>query len=151
VTLVVALAARRLWPRIPPMIVAMVAGKPLRLGPVAGGHRDRAEPSGALAAGLPPLSLPSFDPDTWARSCPAALALTVLGLTRPCRSRARWRCRTGQAHRRQPGVRRPGPVEPRRRFFSATLVGQLHRSGVNLEAGARSAARGDRVRRACSR
>ena len=36
---------------------------------------------GALPSGIPQLSLPSFDPQTWSQLVPAALALTVLGLT----------------------------------------------------------------------
>ncbi|HET7097208.1 MAG TPA: SulP family inorganic anion transporter, partial [Casimicrobiaceae bacterium] len=35
---------------------------------------------GTLPRGLPPLSLPSFDPATWGTLAPAALALTVLAL-----------------------------------------------------------------------
>ena len=79
VTLVVALGARRALRRIPFMLVAIVAGATFayllaRLG-IA-----NVPTLGALRAGLPPLSMPSFDPAVWRTLAPAALALTALAL-----------------------------------------------------------------------
>jgi SulP family sulfate permease len=138
VTLVVALAARRLWPRIPPMIVAMVAGSAFAWGLSQSGIAT-GPTVGTLAAGLPPLSLPSFDPDTWARLVPAALALTVLGLTEAVSIARALALRTGQ---RIDGSREfvgQGLSNLAGAFFSAyPSSGSFNRSGVNLEAGARS-------------
>ena len=138
VTIAVAFASRRLLPRIPPMIVAMVAGSVFawmlaRLG-VA-----EVPTVGALAASLPPLSLPSFDPDVWARLAPAALALTVLGLTEAVSISRAIALRTGQ---RIDGSREfvgQGLSNLAGAFFSAyPSSGSFNRSGVNLQAGART-------------
>jgi len=79
VTLAAALIARRMLPRIPFMLVAILAGGVFayvlaRLG------LAHVPTLGALRAGVPPLSLPSFDPAVWRTLAPAALALTALAL-----------------------------------------------------------------------
>src|SRR5262249_37515394 len=79
VTLVVAIVARRLLPRLPHMIVAMIAGSLFAYGLASLGYAQ-VPTIGTLPRGLPPLSLPSFDPATWGALAPAALALTVLAL-----------------------------------------------------------------------
>ncbi|HEY8245637.1 MAG: SulP family inorganic anion transporter [Vicinamibacteria bacterium] len=138
VTLVVALAARRLWPRIPPMIVAMVVGSLFAWGLSQAGIAT-VPTVGALAAGLPPLSLPSFDPDTWARLAPAALALTVLGLTEAVSIARALALRTGQRIDGSQEFVGQGLSNLAGAFFSAyPSSGSFNRSGVNLEAGARS-------------
>ena len=79
VTLIVAVLARRWMPRIPYMIVAMVAGSLFAYVLAATGV-EIVPTLGSLPSGLPPLSLPSFDVADWRRLAPAALALTVLAL-----------------------------------------------------------------------
>ncbi len=79
VTLIAAIAARRFIPRIPYMIVAMVVGSLFAYGLAVTGKAS-VPTIGTLPRGLPPLSLPSFDPAVWRSLAPAALALTVLAL-----------------------------------------------------------------------
>jgi len=79
VTLVVAIVSRRLLPRLPHMIVAMVAGSLFAYGLAALGYAN-VPTIGTLPRDLPPLSIPSFDPATWGQLASAALALTVLAL-----------------------------------------------------------------------
>jgi sulfate permease, SulP family len=79
VTLAAAIAVKRLSPRFPFMIAAILAGSAFgyllsRLG-IA-----HVPTIGALQAGLPPISAPSFDPAVWRTLAPAALALTALAL-----------------------------------------------------------------------
>ncbi|MEO8303986.1 MAG: SulP family inorganic anion transporter [Betaproteobacteria bacterium] len=79
VTLAAALAARRLLPRIPYMIVAMIAGSVFAYGLAVFGQAS-VPTIGTLPREFPPLSLPSFDPAVWRSLAPAALALTTLAL-----------------------------------------------------------------------
>jgi SulP family sulfate permease len=79
-TLVAAVAAKRLVPRMPYMIVAMLAGSLFGYA-LAYTGAAHVPTIGALPSGLPSLSLPSFDPEDWRRLAPAALALTALALT----------------------------------------------------------------------
>ena len=138
VTLLVALGSRRLMPRIPPMIVAMIAGSVFAAA-LAGAGIAQVPTVGALAASLPPLSLPSFDPDVWARLAPAALALTVLGLTEAVSIARAIALRTGQ---RIDGSREfvgQGLSNLAGAFFSSyPSSGSFNRSGVNLQSGART-------------
>jgi SulP family sulfate permease len=78
-TLVTAIAARRFVPRIPYMIVAMIAGSVFAYALAVTGNAV-VPTIGTLPRGLPPLSVPSFDPAVWRTLAPAALALTVLAL-----------------------------------------------------------------------
>ena len=79
ITLAVAIAARRWTPRVPYMIVAMVAGSLFAYLLTVTGTAN-VPTIGTLPSGFPPLSLPSFDLADWRKLAPAALALTVLGL-----------------------------------------------------------------------
>jgi sulfate permease, SulP family len=79
-TLAAAVAAKRWLPRVPSMIVAMLAGGLFgyAIAYVGAAHVPTI---GALPSGIPSLSLPSFDPEDWRKLAPAALALTALALT----------------------------------------------------------------------
>lgn len=78
-TLAVAIAARRWLPRVPYMIVAMVAGSLFAYALAVTGTA-KVPTVGTVPSGFPPLSLPSLDPADWRRLAPAVLALTVLAL-----------------------------------------------------------------------
>lgn len=137
-TLVTALVSRRWLPRIPPMIVAMIAGSAFAWGLARAGIAQ-VPTVRPLGAGLPPLSLPSFDPVVWAQLAPAALALTVLGLTEAISIARALALRTGQ---RIDGSREfvgQGLSNVAGAFFSAyPSSGSFNRSGVNLQSGART-------------
>ena len=79
VTLAAALVARRVLPRIPYMIVAMIVGSLFAYG-LAASDQASIPTIGTLPREFPPLSLPSFDPAVWRSLAPAALALTALAL-----------------------------------------------------------------------
>ncbi len=94
-TLAAAVAARRLVPRVPYMIVAMIAGSVFAYGLAVLG-KATVPTIGTLPSGFPPLSLPSFDPADWRRVAPAALALTVLALAQAVSVARAVALRTGQ-------------------------------------------------------
>ena len=95
VTLVVAIVSRRLAPRIPHMIVAMIAGSAFAYALASLGYAN-VPTIGTLPRGLPPLSMPSFAPATWGALAPAALALTVLALAQAVSVARAVGVRTGQ-------------------------------------------------------
>ena len=95
VTLVVAIVSRRLLPRIPHMIVAMIVGSVFAYCLASLGYAN-VPTIGTLPRGFPPLSMPSFDPATWGTLAPAALALTVLALAQAVSVARAVAVRTGQ-------------------------------------------------------
>jgi len=78
-TTLLALVSRRLFPRVPYMIVAMIGGSVLAWL-LADVGLAQVPTVGALPQGPPPLSLPSFALADWRDLAPSALALTVLAL-----------------------------------------------------------------------
>ena len=130
-------------PRAPYMIVAMIVGSVFgcllpfswRSDP---GRRRRLRR-------FPPLSVPSFDPATWRTLAPAALALTVLGLTEAVSIARAVALKTGQR------------IDGNQEFIGqgmSNLAGafspriprpsSFNRSGVNLQAGAQTPLAADR-------
>lgn len=138
VTLAVALVSRRMLRRVPYMVVAMVAGsvfayalRRLGLGTIP--------TVGALPSGIPQLSMPSFDPETWSRLVPAALALTVLGLTEAVSIARAIAQKSGQRIDGNQEFVGQGLSNIAGAFTSAyPSSGSFNRSGVNYEAGART-------------
>jgi len=137
-TLVVALAWRQLKTRIPYMIVAMIVGS-LAAWMLARAGIASVATLGPLPSAWPAISTPSFDPDTWRRLVPAAMALTVLGLTEAV------------AIARAVGVKSGQRIDGNQEFIGQGLSnivgafasaypssGSFNRSGVNYEAGART-------------
>src|SRR5205807_2610842 len=79
-TLVAALVSKRLLPRIPYMLVGMVVGSVVGYALSRAGMAQVAT-IGALPSAFPGLSIPDFSAGTWRTLAPAALALTLIGLT----------------------------------------------------------------------
>ena len=138
VTLVVAVIARQTLRRLPYMIVAMAAGGAFAYV-LAHSELARVPTVGALPPGLHLLSVPSFDPDVWRKLVPAALALTVLGLSEAVSIARGIAQKSGQridASRECVGQGLSNIVGA---FASAyPSSGSPDRSGVNFEAGART-------------
>ena len=138
VTLVAAVLSRRFVPRIPYMIVAMIAGSVFGfvLITMAGA---RIPVVGALPSAFPTPSLPSFEPDVWRSLAPAALALTVLGLTEAVSIARAIALKSGQRIDGNQEFVGQGLSNLAGAFFSAyPSSGSFNRSGVNYEAGART-------------
>ncbi|HTQ00575.1 MAG TPA: SulP family inorganic anion transporter [Casimicrobiaceae bacterium] len=138
VTLVVAVIARQTLHRIPYMIVAMAAGSAFAYV-LAHSELARVPTVGALPPGLHLLSVPSFDLDVWRELVPAALALTMLGLTEAVSIARGIAQKSGQridASRECVGQGLSNIVGA---FASAyPSSGSLDRSDVNFDAGART-------------
>jgi len=138
VTLVVAFVSKRVLRRVPYMIVAMMAGSLFGAALLATGTA-KLPVVGALPSGIPPLSLPSFDPETWRRIFPTALALTVLGLTEAVSIARAVAVKTGQRIDGNQEFIGQGLSNIVGAFTSAyPSSGSFNRSGVNYEAGAKT-------------
>jgi SulP family sulfate permease len=141
VTLLVAIAARRWLPRVPYMIVAMLAGSLTALGLNAAFGQDATgiRTIGALAAALPPLSHPQFSLDTLKHLLGAAAAVTVLGLTEAVSIARSVAVKSGQRIDGNQEFIGQGLSNIVGSFFSAyPSSGSFNRSGANYEAGART-------------
>jgi SulP family sulfate permease len=138
VTLVAAIASKRWLPRVPYMIVAMLAGSVF--GFVLIRAAGAAIPVvGALPSAFPTPSLPSFDPEVWRKLAPAAFALTVLGLTEAVSIARAIALKSGQRIDGNQEFVGQGLSNLAGAFFSAyPSSGSFNRSGVNYEAGART-------------
>jgi len=138
VTLVVAIATKRFLPRIPFMVAAMIAGSLFGFALLAGGIA-RVPVVGALPSGVPAFSLPSFDPETWRRIFPAALALTVLGLTEAVSIARAVAVKSGQRIDGNQEFIGQGLSNIVGAFSSACpSSGSFNRSGINYDAGAQT-------------
>ena len=138
VTLLVALAAKRWLPRLPYMVVAMIAGSLFGYALLAAGVA-KVPVVGALPSGIPVLSVPSFDPETWRKIFPAALALTVLGLTEAVSIARAVATKSGQRIDGNQEFIGQGLSNIVGAFSSACpSSGSFNRSGINYEAGART-------------
>ncbi|TAK50558.1 MAG: SulP family inorganic anion transporter [Betaproteobacteria bacterium] len=140
-TLAAGMAARRWLPRVPYMIVAMLAGA------LAGYAINRWHPLGgasirvlgALPAALPPLSVPQFSFDTMRALGSAAIAVSVLGLVEAVSIARSIALKSGQRIDGNQEFIGQGLSNLAGSFFSAyPSSGSFNRSGANYEAGAKS-------------
>jgi SulP family sulfate permease len=140
-TLLVAIAARRWLPKVPYMIVAMLAGSlaALALNAAYGQDVTGIPTIGALAGALPPLSHPQFTLDTLKHLLGAAAAVTVLGLTEAVSIARSVAVKSGQRIDGNQEFIGQGLSNIVGSFFSAyPSSGSFNRSGANYEAGART-------------
>lgn len=140
-TLISGLAARRLWPKSPYLVLSMLTGSlmayifNLRFGP----ETTQIAQVGALPASLPPLSAPELSLENIKTLAPTALAVTLFALTeavsigRSLASRGGYRINGNQEFIGQ------GLSNIAGSFFSGYVAtGSFNRSGLNYEAGART-------------
>ena len=138
VTLGVAIVARQTFRRVPYMIVAMIVGSAFAYVLAQSGFAS-VPTAGALPSGVPALSLPSLDPDAWSKLMPAALALTVLGLTEAVSISRAIAQKSGQRIDGSQEFIGQGLSNIAGAFTSAyPSSGSFNRSGVNYESGART-------------
>ena len=141
VTLLVCALSKYLWPRLPHMIVGMVAGSGLAavlnawLGPQATGLSS----IGALSIGFPPLSSPDWSWDTAQRIAPIAAAVALLALTEAVSIARAMALSSGQRIDGNQEFIGQGLSNIVGAFFSGyASSGSFNRSGLNYVAGAQT-------------
>ncbi|HEY2862992.1 MAG TPA: sulfate permease [Casimicrobiaceae bacterium] len=138
VTLLAALAARRLLPRIPYLLTGMIVGSVFAYALARAGLANVAT-IGPLPSAFPALSLPDFSPDTWRTLAPTAFALTVIGLTEAVASARAVAARSGQRIDGNQEFIGQGLANIAGAFSSSyPTSGSFNRTGANYEAGAKT-------------
>ena len=141
VTVLSSVAVKRWWPKLPYMIAAMLAGglAAAGLNAVFGAGRTGIASIGALAVGLPPLSLPDFAPATIEKLVPIAVAVALLALTEAVSIARAVALKTGQRIDGNQEFIGQGLSNLVGAFFSGyASSGSFNRSGLNHAAGART-------------
>jgi SulP family sulfate permease len=140
-TLASGILFKRLWPKLPYLIIAMLTGSlvALVLNTIYGSAQTGIVQLGALPSSLPPLSAPDFSLETFKELAPTALAVSLFALTeavsigRSLAARGGYRINGNQEFIGQGLSNLVGS------FFSGYVAtGSFNRSGLNFEAGARS-------------
>ncbi|MEJ2576230.1 MAG: SulP family inorganic anion transporter [Gammaproteobacteria bacterium] len=137
ITLATGIALKRYLPRFPYMIGAMFVGSiaATLLGAPAHGIAT----VGALPDHLPPLSMPTFDPETLRSLVPAALAVTLFALTEAVSIARSIAIKAGQHIDGSQEFIGQGLSNLVGSFFSGYVAtGSFNRSGLNFEAGAKT-------------
>ena len=138
VTLVAALVGKRLLPRVPYMLTGMIVGSVFAYVLARAGVAKVAT-IGALPSAIPGLSLPDFSAGTWRTLAPAALALTLIGLTEAVSSARAVAARSGERIDGNQEFIGQGLANIAGAFTSSyPTSGSFNRSGANFEAGART-------------
>ncbi len=141
VTLLSGIAVKRWWPKLPYLIVAMVAGSlvSVALTSVFGVETTGIATVGALPSSLPPLSAPSFSLDTIKNLAPASLAVTLFALTEAVSIGRSLGARSGQRIDGNQEFIGQGLSNIAGSFFSGYVAtGSFNRSGLNFQAGAKT-------------
>jgi len=137
-TVVVGMIAKRYIPRLPYMIVAMIAASVLAA--VLNGFFGASIPTiGAIPSGLPPLSSPEFSMDVIRELAPTALAVALFALTEAVSISRALAIRSGQQIDGSQEFIGQGLSNLVGSFFSGYVAtGSFNRSGLNYEAGAKT-------------
>ena len=141
VTLAAGIAARRWLPRLPYMIVAMIAGSVLgyALNRWLGQQHTGIRTLGALPGALPALSAPQLSLEGLRNLTGAAIAVSVLGLVEAVSIARSIAVKSGQRIDGNQEFIGQGLSNLIGSFFSAyPSSGSFNRSGANFEAGART-------------
>ena len=140
-TLVSGLVVKKRYPKIPFLIVALLAGTFLgvALNLMFGTDITGIETVGALPQTLPPLSAPDFSLDTIQKLAPAALAMTLFALTEAVSIGRAIGIRSGQLVDGNQEFIGQGLSNIAGSFFSAYVAtGSFNRSSLNYQAGAKT-------------
>jgi sulfate permease, SulP family len=139
ITVLAGLAAKRWLPDVPAMLVAMVAGVAAGASVGLVWPGVRVPMLGALAGGLPPLSMPLFDLGTWRLLLGAALAVTLLSLVEAVSIGRAIAIKSGQQIDGNQEFVGQGLANMSAAFFSGyPCSASFNRSGLNYEAGAKT-------------
>lgn len=141
VTLLAGIAARKYLPRLPYMIIAMVAGSvfAIALNHYFGAARTGIHTVGALDVGLPPFSFPDFSLNAIKQTLFPALIITILALTEAVAIARSVAIKSGQTIDSNQEFVGQGLANILGSFFSGyASSGSFNRSGVNYSAGAQT-------------
>ncbi|MDB5802837.1 MAG: sulfate transporter [Betaproteobacteria bacterium] len=139
VTMLAALAARRFVPKIPYLVVGMVAGGIAAAFFNAELGANAVPTVGALPGAVPPLSHPLFDPAVWGQLAQAAASITLLALTQAIASARAVALRSGQDLDGNQEFIGQGLANLVGSFFSGyPTSGSFTRTGANFDAGAQT-------------
>ncbi|HOV02854.1 MAG TPA: SulP family inorganic anion transporter, partial [Kaistiaceae bacterium] len=137
VTLATGILVRRFLPRVPFMIVAIVAGSLVGYAFTREGHAIATV--GALPAHLPHLTAPSFDPHVWIMLLPTALALAISALNESVSISRALAIRSGQHVDANQEFIGQGLANTVGSFFCGYVVSSsFNRSSLNFTAGAKT-------------
>jgi SulP family sulfate permease len=140
-TLVSGIVIKKYQPKLPYMIIAMLAGSLLALvlNLVVGPEKTMIETVGALPRSLPPLSHPDFSLDAIRSLFFSALAITLLGLTEAVSISRAIAVRSEQNIDANQEFIGQGLANVVGSFFSAyPSSGSFNRSGLNYSSGAQT-------------
>jgi SulP family sulfate permease len=140
-TLVLGVLIKRLFPKWPYMIIAMVAGSLLAvaLDRLFGAAHTGIATVGALPASLPPLSAPDLSLEAIKNLAPAALAATLFALTEAVSISRSIAMKSGQHIDGNQEFVGQGLSNIAGSFFSGYVAtGSFNRSGLNYSAGAKT-------------
>jgi len=136
-TLVSALLFKRLFPKLPNMLLAMIVGSILTL--IIGAEEHHIRLVGSLPAHLPPISIPDLSIATFHALAPSALALALLGLVEAVSIARAVAIRSHQHIDGNQEFIGQGLSNVVGSFFSCyASSGSFTRTGVNYEAGAKT-------------
>jgi len=136
-TMVIALVVRRLWPRLPAMLMAMLAASALNVLIDGAAHGVRL--MGALPGSLPPPSLPVPGLDEVRHLVPGAMAIAMLGLAEAVSIARAVAVRSQQQLDNSQEFVGQGLANVVGSFFSAyASSGSFTRTGLNFESGAKT-------------
>jgi SulP family sulfate permease len=137
VTLLTAVVVKRLLPRLPNLLLGLIAGSLVALA--AGGAEQGVSFVGQIPAQLPPPSLPDFSVGAIRQLAPEAFAVALLGLIEAVSIA---RSVAAKSHQRIDGNQEfigQGLSNMVGSFFSSYAgSGSFTRSGINYQAGART-------------
>lgn len=139
VTIATVLVAKRKYPKIPGMILAMTAGSVIAvaLNFALGEDATGIEMIGELPRQLPPLSTPDFSVAVFKELAPLALAMTLFALTEAVSIARSIALKSGQSIRGNQEFIGQGLSNIAGSFFSSYVAtGSFNRSGANYDAGA---------------
>lgn len=141
VTLVAGAFAKRLTRRLPPIVIATVAGTAFAAGvdALVGADASGIRTIGALPGALPPLSWPDLSAATVLSLSGPALGVTIIAVTQALAIVRAIALRSGQHIDANQELIGQGLANVSAAFFSAyPTSASVNRCGVNYEAGART-------------
>lgn len=140
-TLITGIVVRKLWPKPPALLAALVVGSlvAVLLNLVLEEGTTGIHMVGALPQQLPPLSMPVFKVGVFRELAPVALAMTLFALTEAVSIARSISMRSGQPIEGNQEFIGQGLPNIAGSFFSAYVAtGSFNRSGANYDAGART-------------